>query len=233
MNANGVGDVSRFRRELTRLRHDGAALLIVGDAVDAHRGFCHQVLQRETVSRRVFVDTDASTTYRPGQPGPRPRGTDDAYVQFGAETRSASATTTVADDDSVGTTAADDDAPATHVSTLVELGEQLSADITEAAAAVDEPAALRLCIDSLLPLVDATDDRQVFRLLHLVLDESRRASAMAHVHLPVEPSAFPVALYQPLFDAVVELRVRDGLAEQRWRLDDADVTTEWLPIKYP
>lgn len=222
MNGNGAGDVSRFRRELTRLRHDGAALLIVGDAVDAHRGFCHQVLQRETVSRRVFVDTDASTTYRPGQPGPRPRGTDDAYVQFEAETRSASATTV-----------ADDDTPATHVSTLVELGEQVSADITEAAAAVDEPAALRLCIDSLLPLVDATDDRQVFRLLHPVLAESRRASAMAHVHLPVERSAFLVALYRPLFDAVVELRVRDGLADQRWRLDDADVTTEWLPVTYP
>lgn len=232
MNANGAGDVSRFRRELTRLRHDGAALLIVGDAVDAHGAFCHQILQRETVSRRVFVDTDASTTYRPGQPGPRPPGTDDAYVEFEAETRSASATTTVADD-SEGTTMTDDDAPATHVSTLVELGEQLSAAIAEAAAAVDEPAALRLCIDSLLPLVDATDDRQVFRLLHPVLAESRRASAMAHVHLPVERSAFLVALYRPLFDAVVELRVRDGLADQRWRLNDADVITEWLPVTYP
>lgn len=223
MNGDGPGDVSRFRRELTRLRQDGAALLVVGDAVDAHRGFCHQVLLRETVSRRVFVDTDATTGYRPGSPGHRPTGDADAFIRFQADTRSATA----------ASPSPQDDAPGTAVSTLYDLGTELSAAITEAAAAVDEAAAFRLCVDSLLPLVDATDDRQVFRLLHPVLAESRRASAMAHVHLPVERSDRLVGLYRALFDAVVELRVRDGLADQRWHLADADVTTEWLPIRHP
>lgn len=222
MNGEGPGDVSRFRRELTRLRQDGAALLVVGDAVDAHRGFCHQVLRRETVERRVFVDTDATTAYRPGSPGHRPSRSADAHVRFRAETRSATAASPSAED-----------TPGTAVSTLYDLGAELSAAITEAAAAVDEAAAFRLCVDSLLPLVDATDDRQVFRLLHPVLAESRLASAMAHVHLPVERSDRLVGLYRPLFDAVVELRVRDGLADQRWHLEDAAVTTEWLPIKHP
>lgn len=223
MESENSGDPMRFRRELTRLKQDGASFLVVGDAVVAHRGFCHQVLDRASVTRRVFVDTDGTSCYRPGQPADRPGRSTDAHIRYRAETRSASAVPTPTGDEAMGT----------HVSTLRELGERLSAAITGAAGDVDEPATLRLCVDSLLPLVDATDDEQVFRLLHTVLAESREANAMAHVHLPVERSDWLASLFPPLFDAVVELRMRDGLADQRWHVDHADITTSWLPITRP
>lgn len=218
MATEDTGELARFRRELTRLKRDGAALLIVGDAVDAHRGFCHKSLVRASVTRRIFVNTDATYGYRPGQPIDRPRTTD-VHVQFHAETRSATAAEPLTGDD-----------PTTHAETLRDLGEAVSAAIDDASAAADQPAQLRLCVDSLLPLVDATDAERVFRLLHPLLADCRGAAVMAHVHLPVAHAASLAHLFRPLFDAVVELQLRDGLPSQRWHVDEVDVTTAWLPI---
>ncbi|MFD1633816.1 hypothetical protein ACFSBJ_08730 [Haloplanus ruber] len=46
-------------------------------------------------------------------------------------------------------------------------------------------------------------------------------------------SAEVVRLFQPLFDATVELRVDGGDLDQRWHFRDRNLTSDWLPVGKP
>lgn len=51
---------------------------------------------------------------------------------------------------------------------------------------------------------------------------------MGHMHLPVDYDSNIVHLLKPLFDAVVELREKDGEPQQRWHLLESDLRTGWI-----
>lgn len=116
---------------------------------------------------------------------------------------------------------------------LGELGAAISRSIDE----FDDdagglgPAELRVAFDCLPSLTERFDDETLFRFLHLLTANVRAASGMLHVWLPKPRTARQVRLFEPLFDAVVELRVNGGLT-QRWEFRDSDVVSDWFEFDH-
>ena len=110
----------------------------------------------------------------------------------------------------------------TAVEEIVESFEANAGDLS--------PAELRLCFDSVTPLVAGNDYRDVRRFLLGLTETVERVDGMAHYHLPADYDSETVETLEPLFDAVVEVRRDEGELEQRWHLRDPDITTDWLPL---
>lgn len=208
----------RFRRALTALKQEGSAILVVGEVPrGAHQALCDRMLGHgDGEYRRVSVDTDAGCTAGVGSDvGDR------RVFEYTAGTRSASAAA-IADGQRTGS----------RPRALDALADDLHDGVHEAAAEIDDRSRLRLCIDSLLPLVSDHGPECVFRLLHPLCTELRSLGGTAHCHLPIEHDAELVRLYRPLFDAVIRLRVHDGIIQHRWKLVDRDVESEWLNVTH-
>jgi len=80
------------------------------------------------------------------------------------------------------------------------------------------------------PLVTDHDYRDVRRFLLGLTETVERLDGMAHYHLPAEYDSETVETLEPLFDAVVEVRRVETEIQQRWTLQDPDLTTDWLPL---
>lgn len=112
----------------------------------------------------------------------------------------------------------------------------LGVAISEAVAEFEErygplaPAELRLCVDSLSPLLDVHGERAVFEFLVLATRYVREVSGMGHFHLPVEREARVARLFAPLFDGVVEVGGPAETPRQRWHLREGGATSQWLPL---
>ncbi|MFB6251506.1 MAG: hypothetical protein ABEI27_07455 [Halobellus sp.] len=115
---------------------------------------------------------------------------------------------------------------------ITDLGVEVSSAIDQlnAIAGGLEPAELRVAFDCTASLLSEHDERTVFQFLHLLASDVRRVGAMGHVRLQMPHNAKIVRLLEPLFDAVVELRLEGTATQQRWHFRDAGVTSEWLSI---
>lgn len=215
MGVESEGDTVRFTRTLASLKREGSNVLVTGDgAGEAHSVACEELFGERVVDRRRAV---VSTAHGDAGYGHDP---DDATrIEYSTATRSTA-------------TATSDVGPVPGVERdLASLGEAIADAIAEADRTVGglAPAQFRLCVDSLGPLLEAHDERSVFRFLHAVTGDIRAVDGMGHYHLPMAPDADPVRTLEPLFDAVVELRA-DSEPQQRWRLVGKDAETEWLPL---
>jgi len=216
MGVESVGDTVAFTRTLAALKREGSNVLVIGDDVGAaqHRA-CSKLFGVRVVDRRRAVVSTTAGDVAGHQHSPDTV----TWIEYSAPTRGAS-------------TATRDAEPTTGVKhDLASLGEAVNDAIYDADRAVDglAPAQFRLCVDSLGPLLEAHDERAVFRFLHAVTDDVRAVDGMGHYHLSVPPGAETAQTLEPLFDAVVELRHDDGPL-QRWRLVDENLETEWLPL---
>lgn len=214
-------------QELDALKQRGSNLLVVGSRMPAaHEAACRQFLGEATTEarKRLFVLSDPCTPVTERLPG------DDSdrstVLRHDATCRSAAAA-------APATPEAATSMPDGRVKgDLGSLGVAISEAIAEFEAASGglSPAELRLCFDSLTPLVSEYDPETTFRFLHLLTHRVRSIDGMAHYHLTAERSNRTVALLEPLFDAVIELRLRDGELYQRWYLRDSGLTTGWLQL---
>lgn len=257
-SASGGEEAVTFSRELSAMKRRGSNILVVGTCVsDAHLAACRRLLGESTGRRRLFVFTnDGCGLGRRCDPS-ECDASSVRIVDCGATTRSAASTTPSSPSsptDSVGVpdaTESDDpsapdatesDGPsgssgsavsrtAAPVDDLAVLGNAIGGGIAYFENAADglDPAELRVCLDSLGPLVAQNDDRKLFRFLHAVTRDVRRVSGMGHYHLSVPHDDEAVAMLSPLFDAVVEVRTRTD-HEQRWHLQDPEFTTDWLAL---
>ncbi|NEU57020.1 hypothetical protein [Halorussus sp. MSC15.2] len=211
------------------MKRNGSNILLVGsEALDAA---CERLLGESSAGPRyrLFVTTDA----RPGAADAKLasvesglHGDEAVVVDWQADVR--------------GSRAADgpaaDGPPFRRVSVesddLRELGETVEETIAQFDPGPDgfSPAELRLCFDSITPLVADYDERSVRRFLLGLTETVERFDGMAHYHLPVEYDSEAVRSVEPLFDAVVEVQYGDGGVEQRWHLTDPDFTTDWLSL---
>lgn len=214
-------------QELDALKQRGSNLLVVGSWMPAaHDAACRQFIGETTAQtrRRLFVLADPCVSAA-DRLSPRADASADRHslIRYRATSRSVAAATP---------------APSTPIPTrevdgdLGSLGLTISEAITEfdATSGGLNPAELRLCFDSLTPLVSEYDPESIFRFLHLLTHRVRSVDGMAHYHLTTERSNRTVALLEPLFDAVVELCLRDGALHQRWYLRDSGLTTGWLQL---
>lgn len=210
-----------FTQALASLKRRGSNLLLVGAANDhTHGEACRRFLGEDSTDRRrlfVFTDRDRCSADRPSTVAGEA-----AVIQYDTPTRGAAA--------AVGSQA-DSLRPHQHVSDLAGLGAAVNESIEEFQRPGDlDPADLRLCFDSLRPLLEDHDEQEMFRFVHALTSDVRSARGMGHYHLPVAFDNATVRTLSPLFDAVVEIRSHDSGPQQRWHLRDADITTDWLTL---
>ncbi|MFB6097231.1 MAG: hypothetical protein ABEJ74_07570 [Haloferacaceae archaeon] len=110
--------------------------------------------------------------------------------------------------------------------TALAVEEQLSA--FEAGDTVS--GELRVCFDSLDPLLETHDLQRFFRFLHVLTTRVRAATGLGHFHVAAGTDQSTLDTLEPLFDAVVRYRSGPEGFAQRWRFRDADIETDWLPV---
>ncbi|WP_265109698.1 DUF7504 family protein [Halosolutus halophilus] len=218
-----------FTEELSRLKRQGASVLVVGSVHPEHqRRSARRLLGHasDRVRRRVLVSTNSDGHHRslvdePFSSDPH------RIVHYESQTRSAVAQESGGDGH---TTPAIDDGNAATVETLVDLGIAISGAIESFETDVDglEPSELRVGVDSLLPLLEDYSTEQVFKFVHLTSGRVKDVDGMVHYRLPVEPDTSVVPVLKPLFDVLVELRDRNGRPQERWSLPDTGHCSGWL-----
>ncbi|MFC6905079.1 DUF7504 family protein [Halalkalicoccus tibetensis] len=215
-------------QELDALKGRGSNLLVVGSRMPAaHEAACRQFLGEAAMEarRQLFVLADPCTPATERISGGEPGRS--AVIRHDAASRSAAAMS--------GDAAVPNDTAVPERRIEGDLGA-LGLAVSEAIAEFEvtsgglSPAELRLCFDSLTPLISEHDSETAFRFLHLLTRRVRTVDGMAHYHLTAERSNRTVALLEPLFDAVIELCLRDDELYQRWYLRDSGLTTGWLQL---
>lgn len=215
------------RSELTRLKETGGNILVVGavpdDVVEAASA---TLLGEPRPGRRtVLALTDHGVATGDDRLARARVSPDAARVVDYRPTEGAVRTRSVA---ASGVTVGDEE-----VTTVTGGPGALRDAVVDAVYAADRaagglgPADLRLCIDSLRPVVaaDAAGD-----VLEPVCEAVADVSGMAHYLLPTSLDANDVRSVQSLFDAVVELRVGGAGPEQRWHLADSGYSTRWFGL---
>lgn len=216
-----------FASALADLKQTGAAVLVVGDVP--------QCVSR-TVRRRLFGDATAEQRHRicvstdaespPSFSLSQAHEIDPARwtcINYVTPMRSVAQTASSTSNPTGGS------AITKECTTLPALGIAISDSIAEAEPQHDgfSPAQLRVGFDSLSPIVE-NGDSTAFRFLHLLVERVKSVDGMIHcpLHYPIDSER--VRLYTPLFDAVIELRVSDGEAQQRWHFTACDIRSAWL-----
>ncbi|AFZ74612.1 DUF7504 family protein [Natronobacterium gregoryi] len=200
-----------FARTLETLKRHGSNILLVGGDEECHDAVCHRLC---------------------GLRGSEPR-----YQLFVTDHDERHLTTRVV------SRRLEDGSMTLTLSTGTGDRSSLEPLSLELVSAIDEfegvaggfaPSELRVCVDPLGRLLDVYDAQEVFRFLQTVTSRIDDARGMGHYHLPREHGHDTLSLLEPLFDAVVVLRVRDGSYEQQWHLRDgspgAKTKTDWLRL---
>jgi len=221
-----------FAHALATLKEQGSALLVVG-----------------SVPEGMFVQASATMLGAPDAEPPRrrlvvtPKSTRETGVRrlrktgplsaeyarlitCGKQARSAAASQSL-----------NEVSPRTHVvdGSVGDLGATMTDVVEEFELFAGNlaPAEFRMAFDCLPSLLTTYGRETAFRLVHAVVAQSRSAAGLTHVRLPRDVNAEVVGLFQPLFDATVELRVDGGDLDQRWHFRDRDLTSDWLPVGNP
>lgn len=216
-----VPDGATFARALDALKRDGSNILLVGEETEA---------AHETICWRLFGPPERESVYRLQVSGEETRGAcENACHAPEANWLRTIDYSGLANEPGAGPTVRNGpESPR-------ELGIEIVEAVDEFADLADgfEPAELRVCVDSLVPLCREYGIETVFRLLHLATSRVDRARGMGHFHVPLARNHDVVALFEPLFDAIITVRSRNGIAEQRWSLRDPGLSTDWLELSRP
>lgn len=206
-----------FARTLSALKEQGSTLLVVGTTYErGHAAVCDRLLGDATERRRrLLVRVDGACGSVPGDEACSARVIDRDRPGFGRPDPPA-------EGDDVLTVTGDIDA-LEHRS--VDEFAALAADGDD-----PEPAELRLCVDSLRPLLVEHSADRVRRFVDRLASRVSRADGMGHFHLPAPSGDKYVTMLTPVVDAVVEVRTRGGAAEQRWHVFDGAVDSGWLSL---
>lgn len=215
-------------QELDALKQRGSNLLVVGSRIPAaHRAACQQFLGGTDTEprRRVFALADPCVSVDERLPSVGANPDRLRIVRYPATNRSTAPVQSGSASAPGSETTVDHADPG-------ELGLAISEAIGgfEATSGGLSPAELRLCFDSLAPLLSEHDPETMFRFLHLLTHRVRSVEGMAHYHLTTDRGNRTIALLEPLFDAVIELRPRESTLYQRWSLRDSGLTTGWLEL---
>lgn len=216
-----------FVDRLAELEDHGSAVLVTGAGAEgAHTAICREMLASTSVEprRRVIVAPNGTLPFDARLPFER--GTvPDTTVIASRSGRSAGATAGQSVPQGVDVVELDDASLSSFGLAITEAVEQV-----QQRHGPLEPTELRVCVDSLAPLLDLHTEQQVFAFLVVLTQYIRTVDALGHCHLPVDRTTADVRLFEPLFDAVVEVRNRHDHPQQRWHLDEGAITSPWMEI---
>ncbi|MFC4437969.1 MULTISPECIES: DUF7504 family protein [Natrialbaceae] len=209
---------------LKRLKQTGGNVLIAGAVPDALTDVASANLlgDPERGRRHVFALLDRDGTVVPARLGSTD-ATAARVVDYTAASRSAASAQPTVDGGPAVTDEPTD---------LDELGTAIETEIRAlvAGTALCEPGELRLCVDSLRPVLDQRDAEEAVAFLEPICESVRGVSGLAHYVLPVDRDEPVVRTLESLFDATIELRVTESGPEQRWHLHESHYTTDWFPL---
>lgn len=209
---------------LRRLKQTGGNVLIAGAVPDALTDVASANLlgDPERGRRHVFALLDRDDTVVPARLGSTD-ATAARVVDYAAASRSAASARPTVDDGRAVTDEPTD---------LDELGTAIETQIRTLVAGTTlcEPGELRLCVDSLRPVLDQRDAEGAVAFLEPICDSVRDVSGLAHYVLPVDRDEPVVRTLESLFDATIELRVSESSPEQRWHLHESNYTTDWFAL---
>jgi hypothetical protein len=215
--ASESAEGAAFARTLSALKQQGSNLLVVGTTYEhGHAAVCDRLLgEPDARRRRLLVKVDGQCGTVPRNEGSRTHVVERRRPGFPDR----------------GSTA---DAENVRVASG-DIDDLERVAIKEFGAVEDdcedpEPGELRLCIDSLRPLLVEHGDDRVKRFVDDLASRVSRADGMGHFHLPTTSSDKYVTMLTPVVDAVVEIRTKGGQPEQRWHVFDGTVDSGWLPL---
>lgn len=223
----GTSETALFAQALAALKRRGSSVLVVGNGRNCTQlEACRRLLGDASAGprHRVLVSTDGNVDVDRRLPADETRSGSVTVVDHTVKTRSAAAAQPTSSIGNVSIEIVDGEGLEPLAETIGETIEGIEARTSLA------PAELRVCVDSLCPLLDEYDEQDVFRFVHTLGGEFRRVNAMGHFHLPIEYDTQPVETLAPAFDAVIELRLEGSGSEQRWHLQEEDITTDWLAL---
>lgn len=221
-HGGGIPESATFAQALSELKREGSNLLLVGEATaDAHAAASRRLLGDPSESRRrLFVFTRGADVC-----ADFPDDADPSTVRvISQRTQRGTAKPASWPDD------------LDEIVVESDMLSPMATEVIEAIEAIDEevgglePAQLRMCFDSITALYREHQSENVFRLLHLLTSRVRQVNGMGHFHLRIEKDSEHVRLLEPMFDAVIEMRVEDGDTQQRWHLRDQEVTSDWVDL---
>jgi hypothetical protein len=228
-SSNGTEEA--FARTLDELKRRGSNLLVLGPP---------DPTLRRTISRRLLGDGCTETRRRlfvhAGDPvatpglaaGPADDGTARIVVRSTATRAGAASPAPPTAGRSPGIPRRTVDGG--RLGTLASaIGEEI--DTLERRAGELSSGELRLCVDSLDPLLVDRSASELRQFVSATGNRVRAGSGMAHSHLSGDPSAALVEEIAPAFDGLVELRSgTNGTPEHRWTFPGRDVESGWLPL---
>lgn len=214
---------SEFATALSRLKQRGSAILVVGNvAPEVHHLACRHFMGDPSMCRqRLFVTTDGSGTDVRSAIGDRSPHKDHV-IDYMTNCRSTSGDLA---NDSMMMSHTTAKSPTGLVSEVISSIHSIERDVEPLAA-----GELRVCVDSLSTIIESNERDVPLRIVRYTTIATRRRNGMVHIHLPVARDTELAALFEPLVDTVVELRVADGTPQQRWYLTDSAIMSDWTDL---
>ncbi len=186
---------------LAGIKRRGGAVLLIGGPAVGHTEVCTHFFESDE-ARSVLVRTEGTVDDVPHTGAP------DAVIERPVTTRRTSTPT--------------DSTPFE----VLSLGREITSTM-ERVSGLDGD--LRVCLHSLRPLIDRAPSHELAEFMTTIQTAARDNEGIVHIHLPAHISAVPDFLTEDV-DAVVELTRRGQATYQQWRLPDADVVSDWLPV---
>lgn len=221
-----------FGRLLREFKREGCNLLLVGQTPERVRRTARRRLLGSASERRyrllVLAGGRATPPFVESDEFDADARRRARSIECDVERRTAAAASPDPSFGSVGPEAAPG-----SVDDLDSLSTRISAEIAslERIDGGFGPGELRVSVDSLAPLLAATDERRVRSFLEAVTSRVRIARGMGHYFLPVEYGSATERALRDRFDAVLEHRVtNDGAALERWHVPERDLTSRWVEI---
>lgn len=214
------GDPDAFFRHLEKLKEEGSLILAMGNAPAALNRISSQLLSDQSKGRvPMFILLSQDRSVIEDRLG---NDVDDTQVlQYGFRRSTADrahASDTYPAKKLVSSTSIYND-----VKTAIE-------GIEDRRSGPWESGELRVCLDSLIPILDQYERDQIETFLtdfrELVIDRS----GMGHCLFPIEPLPSRFEWLPSFFDIVIDARSVEGTPQQRWRLVGADQVTDWFPV---
>lgn len=210
-----------FAHSLGRLQGTGAVLLVVGDVGSTgHRRAFRAFATTSPEAWVMRVETDG---FCHAEAGPSRERWGGPVIAYTSPRRAGSATTP-------GPGANEPRTPAAFCSTPSELAEAVERAIDGRRGSSPDGSAVRLCLDSLGPLLADHPGEAVREALDRIRDAIAAVGGLAHAHLPVARDHAAVPQIAPACRCVIELdRTAEGL-RHRWHFEEHDTSTEWYPL---
>lgn len=215
------GDAGAFSRRLEDLKDTGSTLLVIGEDSRSRTAGSAQLLGDPRAGRRpVFVLLGKGRSVIderwPDDPVEEAQIIESEFYRSAARSTSSDSVATEGSLDSLS-----------MLLDEIEAAVQAITDRTDRSLSTGD---LRVCIDSATPVVDGFDRGTVVSFIADLGAVMRTHAGMAHAVLPFRPLPDRFEWLEGEFDAVVETRTADGTEQERWRIPDDDLLTEWFPV---